>query len=153
MAIYGPTPGLKGRTFELWVLNTWVFNFCICSTPLWNGGGGDNFSSFSIDLWSCLFKTGGGWGMGDNYSSFSVDLWSCLFKTWSFQSPVKTRPRVLPFCVWQLCVFDIRKKVGMCGISATFFICFSLVKREPTRFCPEKLQLEERKTNFLHIIW
>ena len=35
MAIYGPAPGLKGRTFELWVLNEWVFNFCICSTPLW----------------------------------------------------------------------------------------------------------------------
>ena len=28
MAIYGPAPGLKGRTFELWVLNKWVFNFC-----------------------------------------------------------------------------------------------------------------------------
>ena len=29
MAIYGPAPCLKGRTFELWVLNRWVFYFCL----------------------------------------------------------------------------------------------------------------------------
>ena len=34
MAIYGPAPGFKGRTIGLWVLNTWVFNFCIHSTLL-----------------------------------------------------------------------------------------------------------------------
>ena len=27
-------PGLKGRTCELWVLDGWVFNFCVRSTPL-----------------------------------------------------------------------------------------------------------------------
>ena len=34
MAIYGPAPGLHGRTFEVWVHNRWVFNFCVRSTPL-----------------------------------------------------------------------------------------------------------------------
>ena len=34
-AIYGPAPGLKGRTFELRVFNRCVFNFCVRSTPLW----------------------------------------------------------------------------------------------------------------------
>ena len=34
MAIYRPAPGLKGRLFELWVLNRWLFNFCVRSTPL-----------------------------------------------------------------------------------------------------------------------
>ena len=34
MAIYRPAPGFKGRTFTLWVLNSWVFNFCVRSTPL-----------------------------------------------------------------------------------------------------------------------
>ena len=31
MALYGPAPGLKGRTFELWVLNRWIFKFCTCN--------------------------------------------------------------------------------------------------------------------------
>ena len=31
MAIYRPTPGFKGRTFELWVLNRWHLNFCVRS--------------------------------------------------------------------------------------------------------------------------
>ena len=35
MAIYWPTPGFKGRTFKLCVLNRWDFNFCIHSSPLW----------------------------------------------------------------------------------------------------------------------
>ena len=34
MAIYWPTPGLKGRTFKLCVLTRWDFNFCIRSSPL-----------------------------------------------------------------------------------------------------------------------
>ena len=34
MAIYWPTPGLKGRTFKLCVLTKWDFNFCIRSSPL-----------------------------------------------------------------------------------------------------------------------
>ena len=34
MATYGPAPGLNGRTFQLWVLNGWVVNFCVRSTPL-----------------------------------------------------------------------------------------------------------------------
>ena len=34
--IYWPAPGFKGKTFELWVLNRWVFNFCVRSTP-WQG--------------------------------------------------------------------------------------------------------------------
>ena len=34
MAIYGPTPGFKGRTFKLCVLTRWDFNFCIRSSPL-----------------------------------------------------------------------------------------------------------------------
>ena len=32
--IYWPTPGFKGRTFRLCVLNRWDFNFCVCSSPL-----------------------------------------------------------------------------------------------------------------------
>ena len=38
--IYRPAPDLKGRTFELWVLNKWVFKFCVRSTSLRVGGGG-----------------------------------------------------------------------------------------------------------------
>ena len=34
MAIYWPTPGLKGRTFKLCVLIRWDFNFCVRSSPL-----------------------------------------------------------------------------------------------------------------------
>ena len=34
MAIYWPTPGFKGRTFKLWVLTRWDFNFCVRSSPL-----------------------------------------------------------------------------------------------------------------------
>ena len=35
MAIYGPAPGSKGRSFELWVLhNRRDLNFCIRSSPL-----------------------------------------------------------------------------------------------------------------------
>ena len=34
MAIFSPTPGFKGRTMELSVLNKWVFNFCIGNIPL-----------------------------------------------------------------------------------------------------------------------
>ena len=34
MAIYWPTPGLKGRTFKLCVLTRWDFNFCVRSSPL-----------------------------------------------------------------------------------------------------------------------
>ena len=37
MAIYGPTPGFKGRMFKLCVLTRWDFNFCVRSSPL--GGG------------------------------------------------------------------------------------------------------------------
>ena len=33
MAIYWPTPGFKGRTFELCVLTRWDFNFCVRSSP------------------------------------------------------------------------------------------------------------------------
>ena len=34
MPTYGPAPGLNGRTVEIWVLNRWVFNFCVRCTPL-----------------------------------------------------------------------------------------------------------------------
>ena len=34
MAIYWPTPGLKGGTFKLCVLTRWDFNFCVRSSPL-----------------------------------------------------------------------------------------------------------------------
>ena len=34
MAIYGLTPGFKGRTFKLCVLTRWDFNFCVRSSPL-----------------------------------------------------------------------------------------------------------------------
>ena len=34
MAIHWPTPDFKGRTFELWALNRWVFNICVCSAPM-----------------------------------------------------------------------------------------------------------------------
>ena len=34
MAIYWPTPGLKGRPFKLCVLTRWDFNFCVRSSPL-----------------------------------------------------------------------------------------------------------------------
>ena len=34
MPVYGPVPGFKGRTFEIWVLNRQVFNFCVRCTPL-----------------------------------------------------------------------------------------------------------------------
>ena len=34
MAIYWPTPGLKGRTFKLCVLTRWDFNFCVRSSSL-----------------------------------------------------------------------------------------------------------------------
>ena len=41
MAIYWPTPDLKGRMFKLCVLTRWHFNFCVRSSPLrvfsWNG--------------------------------------------------------------------------------------------------------------------
>ena len=34
LAIFWATPGFKGSTFQLWVLDTWVNNFCVRSTPL-----------------------------------------------------------------------------------------------------------------------
>ena len=34
MAMCWPTQGFEGRTFELWVHNKWVFNFCVRSTPV-----------------------------------------------------------------------------------------------------------------------
>ena len=34
LAIYWPTLGFKGRTFELFVLTRWDFNFCVRSSPL-----------------------------------------------------------------------------------------------------------------------
>ena len=34
VAIYWPTPGFKGRTFKLCVLNRWVYNFWVHSSPL-----------------------------------------------------------------------------------------------------------------------
>ena len=34
MAICRPTPGFKGRTFNMCVLTKWDFNFCIRSSPL-----------------------------------------------------------------------------------------------------------------------
>ena len=37
MAIYGHTPGFKGRTFKLCVLTRWDFNFFIRSSPLRSG--------------------------------------------------------------------------------------------------------------------
>ena len=40
MAIYGPDPGFKGGTFELWVLNRWDLNFSVGSSPLQEEGEG-----------------------------------------------------------------------------------------------------------------
>ena len=37
MVIYGPALDLKGRIFESWVLNRWVFHFCIRDAPRWGG--------------------------------------------------------------------------------------------------------------------
>ena len=34
LAIFSPTPHYKGRTFELWVLNRKILNFCVRITPL-----------------------------------------------------------------------------------------------------------------------
>ena len=34
VAINWTSPGFKGRTFQLFVLNRWDFNFCVCSSPL-----------------------------------------------------------------------------------------------------------------------
>ena len=35
MNLYRPTPGFKGRIFELWILlNRWELNFCLRSSPL-----------------------------------------------------------------------------------------------------------------------
>ena len=34
MALYRPTPGLKGKKFKLSVLTKWNFNFCVRSSPL-----------------------------------------------------------------------------------------------------------------------
>ena len=34
MAIYRPTPDLKGRTFKLCILIRWDFNFCVRSSSL-----------------------------------------------------------------------------------------------------------------------
>ena len=34
IAIYRPTPGFKGKTFNRCVLNRWDFNFCVRSSPL-----------------------------------------------------------------------------------------------------------------------
>ena len=34
MVMYWPAPGFKGRTFEPWVLDRWVFHLCIWSSPL-----------------------------------------------------------------------------------------------------------------------
>ena len=36
MTIYRPATGFKARTFELWVLNRWDLNFCVCN-PLLRG--------------------------------------------------------------------------------------------------------------------
>ena len=32
--IFWPTPGFKVIIFQLWVLNRWVFNFCVRCTPV-----------------------------------------------------------------------------------------------------------------------
>ena len=40
-AIHGPVPGLKGRAFELWILNRWVLIFCVSCTALREEGGGE----------------------------------------------------------------------------------------------------------------
>ena len=34
MSVYRPASGSKGRPFESWALNRWIFNFRIRSTPL-----------------------------------------------------------------------------------------------------------------------
>ena len=36
-ALLWPTPHFKGRTFQLWVLNKRIFNFCVRSIPLRGG--------------------------------------------------------------------------------------------------------------------
>ena len=52
MAFFWPTPGLKGRTFEFWALNKWVFNCCIHSTLLWE----NNQRSVSVNPLMQLLK-------------------------------------------------------------------------------------------------
>ena len=45
MAIYWPTPDLKGRMFKLCVLTRWDFKFCVRSSPLRERGGGGCLSA------------------------------------------------------------------------------------------------------------
>ena len=42
LAINWPTPGVKGTTFEPWVLSRWDLNFCVSSSPMraWGRGWG-----------------------------------------------------------------------------------------------------------------
>ena len=48
MAMYGPAPGLKGRTFELWVFNRWFFfNICVHSIQLWGEDEDDDEDMFT----------------------------------------------------------------------------------------------------------
>ena len=49
MTICWPTPVFKGRTFKLCVLIRWDFNFYVCSSPLWGGGGVEREQPTAVD--------------------------------------------------------------------------------------------------------
>ena len=56
MAIYWPTPGFKGRTFQHCVLARWDFNFCVRSSPLRGAGWYDCGQIFPDKLRVSLFR-------------------------------------------------------------------------------------------------
>ena len=58
MAIYWPTPGLKGRTFKLCVLTRWDFNFCVRSSPMRGEEGRQNRRKHWVinDAWVLKYR-------------------------------------------------------------------------------------------------
>ena len=91
MAVYGPVPGLKWRTSELWVLNRWVFNFCVRSTPLRGGLAIQCFALVSFLF--CLFRflTAHNWNycLWVIYTYFyCVEKIQCCKKNWAFSTKI-----------------------------------------------------------------
>ena len=102
MAIFWPTPSFKGKTFELWVINRWVFNFCIHSTPL--QGATQQKQSVKQINFTPLVKR---WGkkmstinpvvecnINNNY--FYTSVYSNTYSTPKYY-PLPNSPRGLPF--------------------------------------------------------
>ena len=58
MATYWPAPGFKGRTFKLFVLTRWDFDFCVRSSPL-RGQHGNRYQSLCDDDQVDLFYSAG----------------------------------------------------------------------------------------------